>query len=312
MRIVLLSRRARSYSTGRLVEAARARGHTCRAVDPEECSLVLDGPRRVVYYKSRRLLNISLVMPRLGAHANEFAVSILESLQELGVPCLNKAEAMALARDKLRLLRALGEAGIAVPRTLLCRRPEEIGRKVQLIGGPPVLLKGLQGTHGAQTILAENMGSIVSIVESFWEAGKNLLLQHAPQRGREVRAFVVGGRVLTAVRRPPRAVVEKPGPRRTGRLSSPPRPEWPHEVVQLTRPVRALAIRAAAALGLSVAGVDLFDGRGGPLVLDVNPAPGLEEAERSSGIDIATEVVRYAEAQVAVDAPDVALEALAT
>jgi ribosomal protein S6--L-glutamate ligase len=292
MKLVLLSRRARSYSTGRLVEAARARGHTVHAVDPEECSLVLDGRATVVYHKSRRLLNVSLAMPRLGAHASEFAVSLLESLVEMGVPCMNRPDAMALARDKLSLLRALGRAGVAVPRTLFCRRPEEIGRKVQLIGGTPVLLKGLQGTHGPQSIVAENLDSIVSIVESFWEAGKNLLLQQVVQGGREVRALVVGGRVIAALRRPPRALPEK-RPKKNAA------PAWPPEAIELSRPVRTLAIRAAEALGLSVAGVDLHDGKGGPLVLDVNPAPGLEEIERATEIDIAQEVVRYAELLVA-------------
>jgi ribosomal protein S6--L-glutamate ligase len=310
MKIVLLSRRSRSYSTARLVEAARARGHVCRAVDPDECSLVLDGATTVLYHKSRRLLNVSLIMPRLGAQASEFAVSLLDSCEELGVPCMNGPAAMALAKDKLRLLRQLGRAGIAVPPTLLCRRPEEIGRKVALIGGPPVVLRGLHGSHGVQAIAAEDLGSIVSIVESFWEAGRNILLQRAMTGGREVRAYVVGGRVIAALRRPPRALPDRGGARRA-------RPGargagWPLEVVELTRPCRALAIRSAEALGLSVASVDLFEGRGGARVLDVNPAPGLEEVERATETDVATEVVRFAETFVARRAGLALSEALST
>jgi ribosomal protein S6--L-glutamate ligase len=295
MKIVILSRRSRSYSTERLAQAGRARGHTCQAIDPEDCSLVLEADRPVVYFKSRRLLNVSLAMARLGAQANEFALTLLQAFDEAGVPCVNRPDAIANARDRFRSLRALGRAGIAVPRTLLCRRPEEIGRKVQLIGGPPVLMKVLgaaQGMGGA--IIAENMDSIVSIVESFWEAGRNILLQQVVGRGREARAFVAGGRVIGAVRRLRPA--DARDPRGVG------------EPAELARPARALAIAAAGALGLDVAGVDLHEGKGGPLVLEVNAAPGLEEVERATGIDVAGEVLRFAETLVDARAGEVAVE----
>jgi ribosomal protein S6--L-glutamate ligase len=293
MKILVLSRRSRSYSTERLVQAARGRGHTCQAVDPEECSLVLEGGRPVIYYKSRRLLNIALSVPRLGSQATEFSLSMLQALEELGVRCLNGPDSISNARDKFRSLRVLGRAGLPTPRTLLCRRPEEIGRKVQLIGGPPVLIKVVQGGQGPGAIVAENMDSIVSIVESFWEAGRNILLQQVMGRGREVRAFVVGGRVIAAVRRAPLAARSRGVQyQRQARVG-------PGEPAELTRQYRALAIQAAQALGLTVAGVDLHEGKGGPVVMEVNAAPGLEEVERATGIDVAGEVLRFAEAFVA-------------
>src|SRR4051812_7092839 len=134
MKIVILSRKSRSFSTERLVEAARGRGHQCQAIDPEECSLVLEGGRPVVYYKSRRLLNVALAVPRLGSQSTEFSISLLQAFDGLGIPCLNGPDSISNARDKFRSLRVLAMAGVPVPRTLLCRRPEEIGRKVQLIG----------------------------------------------------------------------------------------------------------------------------------------------------------------------------------
>ena len=300
MKIVVLSRRSRSYSTERLVQTARTRGHTCQALDPDDCSLVLEADRPVVYYKSRRLLNVHLAVPRLGAQATEFSLTLLQAFEELGIPCLNLPDAIANARDRFRSLRALGRAGLPIPRTLVCRRPEEIGRKVQLIGGPPVLLKVLGGSHGMGAIIAENMDSIVSIVESFWEAGRNILLQQVVGRGREVRAFVAGGRVIGAVRRAPRAAE----PRDPRSATS--------EPADLTRPYRALAIRTAEVLGLEVAGVDLHEGKGGPLVMEVNPAPGLEEVERATGIDVASEVMRFAEAMVARRSAKAAPKAVAS
>ena len=287
MKIVVLAKRSHSYSTERLVEAARERGHRCHALDPEDCSLVLDGARPVVYYKSRRLLGVEVAVPRMGAAASEFALSALQAIEALGAVCLNRPDSITNARDRFRSLRLLQDSGLRVPRTLLARRPEELERKVELLGGPPVVLRVLQGTHSVGAIAAENLPAIISIVESFWEAGKNILLQrYAVERsGRLIRAFVVGGRVLAAVRR----VVQLGGVRR--------RPQRPREAMpaELNRPCRALAIRAAHVLNLDIAGVDLVEARGGPMVVEVNPSPGLEELELVTGVDLAGEIIRFAE-----------------
>jgi ribosomal protein S6--L-glutamate ligase len=291
MKIVILSKRSRSYSTERLIQAARARGHRCHAIDPEDCSLVLEGSTRpVIYYKSRRLLNVGLAIPRLGASPSEFTISTLQCFESLRVPCLNRPDAITNARDRFRSLRVLAAAGLEVPRTLLARRPEELPRKVQLLGGPPVTLRLLQGTQNVGAIVAVEGHAIVSIVESFWEAGKNILLQqYVPEaRGRELRAYVVGGRVIGAVKR-----VTRLGEFRT-HLHKP----REAQSVELTRAFRALAIRAAEILELDIAGVDLVESKRGPMVVEVNPAPGLEELERASGIDVAGELVRFAESYV--------------
>lgn len=291
VKIVLLARRSRAYSIERLIQAARGRGHRCLAIDPEDLSLVLDGGERpTVYYKSRRLIHVDLGMARLGAAPSEFAVSALQCFEALGVPCLNAPDAITNARDRFRSLRALAGAGVAVPKTLLARRPEELERKVRLLGGPPVILRLLQGTQNVGAIVAEDMHAIISIVESFWEAGKNILLQQyrGEGRAREIRAIVVGGRVIAAVRRATRLGEFRANIHR-------PREAVPAE---LTRPCRALAIRAAELLNLQVAGVDMIEARGGPWVAEVNPAPGLEEIERPTGTDVAGEVVRFAETVV--------------
>jgi ribosomal protein S6--L-glutamate ligase len=288
MKIVLLAKRSRAYSTERLIQAARARGHRLLALDPEDLSLVLDGAERpVVYHKSRRLLKVGIAIARLGAAPNEFAISALQCLEALGVPCLDAPEAILHARDRFRSLRALAAAGMRVPRTLLARRPEELERKIQLLGGPPVTLRLLQGTQNVGAIVAEKEHSIISIVESFWEAGKNILLQqyHPESRGRELRAFVVGGRVIGAIRRVVRLGEFRTQIHRT-REAAP---------IELSRAHRALAIRAAEILGLSIAAVDLVEAKGGPVVGEVNPTPGLEEVERTTEIDVAGEIVRFAE-----------------
>lgn len=291
MKILILSKRSRSYSTERLIQAARARGHRCHAIDPEECSLVLDGATRpVIYYKSRRLLNVGLAIPRLGAVASEFTVSALQCFEALGVPCLNGPDAITNARDRFRSLRVLAAAGVKVARTLLARRPEELPRKIELLGGPPVMMRLLQGTQNVGAIVSGEPHAIISIVESFWEAGKNILLQqYVPEaRGRELRAYVIGGRVIGAVKR-----ITRIGEFRTHL-------HRPREAVatELTRNYRALAIRAAEILNLEIAGVDLMESRGGPMVVEVNPAPGFEEVERAGGIDVAGELVRFAESYV--------------
>jgi ribosomal protein S6--L-glutamate ligase len=288
MKIVILSKRSRSYSTERLVQAARGRGHRCHSLDPEDCSLVLEGGRRpVIYYKSRRLLNVGLVIPRLGAAPSEFTISALQCFEAHGVPCLNAPDPLTNARDRFRSLRVLAEAGVRVPRTLLARRPEELERKVALLGGPPVILRLLQGTQNVGAIVAEKEHSIISIVESFWEAGKNILLQEYVReaRGREIRAYVIGGRVIGALKRTARI-----GEFRTHLHK-------PREAVAVEPPraYRALAIRSAEVLDLEIAGIDMVDARPGPMVVEVNPAPGFEELERATGIDVAGELVRFAE-----------------
>ncbi len=293
MKIVLLAKRSRAYSTERVIQAARARGHRCLALDPEDLSLALDGgPRPVIYYKSRRLLNVSLALARLGAAPNEFALSALRCFEALGVPCINPPDAILQARDRFRSLGVLAAAGIRVPRTLLARRPEELERKIALLGGPPVILRLLEGTQHVGAIVAEKTHSILSIVESFWEAGKNILLQqYLPEsRGRELRAFVVGGRVIAAVRRVTRVGEFKKNIHRPREATS----------VDLARARRALAIRAAEILGLPIAAIDIVEARGGPLVVDAHPTPGLEEIERPTDVDVAGEIVRFAEAHVAV------------
>ena len=288
MKIVVLAKRSRAYSTERVVGAARARGHRCHSIDPEDCSLVLSGePAPVIYYKSRRLLNVGLALPRLGVAPSEFTISALQCFEALKSPCINAPDAITNARDRFRSLRVLAAAGLRVPRALLARRPEELERKVQLLGGPPVILRLLQGTQNVGAIVAEQEHAIISIVESFWEAGKNILLQqYVPEtRGREIRAFVVGGRVIASVKR-----ITRVGEFRT-RLHRP----GEAYACEIAKAYRALAIRAAEVLSLEIAAVDLIETKEGPMVVEVNPAPGLEEIERATEIDVAGEIVRFCE-----------------
>jgi ribosomal protein S6--L-glutamate ligase len=286
MNIVVISRSRWIHSTRRLIQAGEALGHRVRIVDPLHCTLLIDQPKPKIFYKGRRLVKADVVIPRIGASVTHYGLSVLKTFESRGIPVLNDAVAVAMARDKFLSLQILSRNRIAVPRTLFARNPRDLDAKLDLLGELPVVLKLMEGTHGVGVMLAENRDAVHSIVSSFWELGKNIFLQRfvSESKGKDIRAFVVGGQVVGAMRRTAKVGEFRSNIHRGGQ----------GERVDLAEPYVRAALRAAKVLNLRVAGVDLLESSEGPLVMEVNASPGLQGIEAATGIDIAAAIIRYA------------------
>ncbi|HEY7472185.1 MAG TPA: RimK family alpha-L-glutamate ligase [Gemmatimonadota bacterium] len=287
MRLLLLSRQRWLYSTRRFRESAARRGHDLAIADPLECALAIadGGPRLVV--QGRPVHDIDVGLPRIGASLPGQGVAVVSHLEAMRVPVVNGSAAIRRARDKLLALQVLSRSGIAVPRTVLPRSPGQLEQALEIVGGPPVVLKLLRGTQGVGVILAETRGAAASTLDALWGLGQDVLVQEYVEEsaGRDVRALVVGGRIVAAMRRRARSGEWRSNIHRGGAgTRADLEPEY----------VRA-ATSAASAIGLDVAGVDLLEGRGGPLVAEVNASPGFEGLERVCGVDAAGAILDHAE-----------------
>jgi ribosomal protein S6--L-glutamate ligase len=287
MRILLLSRNAALYSTSRLVLAGRARGHDVDVVDPLDLSIVVARGRPTLGYAGSRLPRYDVVIPRIGASITRYALSVLRELEENGAVLLNGAYAVAISRDKVRSLQLLARERIAVPRTVCMRNLAGLEATLDLVGGCPAIVKLPHGAQGIGTMLVESEGALLALLETLWAMGQEVVLQEYVREsdGRDVRAFVVGGRIVAAMRR-----TAAPGEFRSNLHRG------AHaEKVELNRRYQKCALAAASALGLEIAGVDMLEGKNGPVVVEVNSSPGLEGIEAASTIDIATAVIGLAE-----------------
>jgi ribosomal protein S6--L-glutamate ligase len=287
MRVIVLSRQRLLYATRRFHEAARRMGHRLRVLDPLACTLVLDPGGTRLVHRGREIRSADCAIPRIGAALPGEAVAVVTHLEAMGVPTLNRSEAIRRARDKLLTLQILASRGISVPRTVLARSPESLDYALELVGGPPVVLKLLHGAQGVGVILVESRSMIGGTLDTLWALGHDVLIQEfvAESRGRDVRALVIGGRVIAAMRRQARGDEWRSNLHRGG----------VGESLSLEAAFERAAIESTRALGLDVAGVDLLEGRNGPQVIEVNASPGFEGLERVTGMDIAGAILRHAE-----------------
>lgn len=301
MQLVVLSRQRHLYSTRRFREVVRRRGHGLQILDPLACTLSIDGRRAGVLYGGREVVDVDCVVPRIGAALMGHSVAVVSHFESMGVPVVNRAEAIARARDKLLALQLLAARGVDVPRTVLARDPAELDRALELVGGPPVVLKLLQGTQGVGVILAESRAAAAATLDTLWGLGQQILIQEfvGESRGRDVRALVVEGRVIAAMRRQAAVGEWRSNLHRGGS----------GEQVELQPVYVEMALEAARIVGLDVAGVDLLESREGPRVMEVNASPGFEGLERVTGrdvagaiIDLAERIAEQAEHRVAVSA----------
>ncbi|MCU0727945.1 MAG: RimK family alpha-L-glutamate ligase [Planctomycetes bacterium] len=286
MDVLILSRNVAIYSTRRLTEAFRARGFAVRALDPAAIGVRLgpEGPSLATAGLSLPLPAVAV--PRIGVQVTEHALAVLAQLELLGVPLTAGSRAVHASRDKMLALQTLAAAGLPVPPTALARQSPDADWAVSAVGGPPVVLKFLTGTHGVGVFLAESVDAARTVLDAMWGIERNLLVQKFVKSaaGRDVRLFVVGGEVRAAMRR-----FAPPGAFRAG-LHSGGRAE-----ALVPEPALAdLAVRAAAALDLSIAGVDLLESEDGPLVNEVNSSPGLEGIEDATGVDLAATIADHA------------------
>jgi ribosomal protein S6--L-glutamate ligase len=286
--IVILSRNRKLYSTRRLVEAAKALGHAPRVLDTLRCNMVLGRDRPGILYRGEELLatDVHVVVPRIGASITGYGLSVVNQFDLMGVSVLNAAIPIARSRDKLRALQLLSRFGIDIPRTVMCRYREEVPQAVELVGGLPCIIKLIQGTQGVGVMIANTEAEVRGMLDTLWTLGQEILLQElvAESRGRDVRALVVGDRVVAAMRRTARAGEFRSNIHRGGVA----------EAVALDREFAEAAVKAARVMGLEVAGVDMLEARTGPKIMEVNSSPGFEGIEAVSGVDVARAYVEHA------------------
>lgn len=291
--MAILSRKKTLYSTRRLCEAARAQGFKPRVLDVLHCNLVLEAGHPRIFHKGEEVKGLAVALPRIGASVTAHGLSVVRQLEAQGVPVLNGSAAIGRSRDKLRALQLLAGAGVDIPRTVLARGGGDMGVLVEQVGGLPAILKLIQGTQGVGVMIAHSKAEVESILSTMWNLGQEILLQEfiAESRGRDIRALVVGDRVVGAMRREAKSGEFRSNLHRGG-AGTP---------IALPPDVAALALRAAQVIGLEVAGVDLLEAKGGPKVMEVNSSPGFEGLERATGLDIAGAIVARA-AQLATGA----------
>jgi ribosomal protein S6--L-glutamate ligase len=286
--IVILSRNRKLYSTRRLVEAAKALGHAPRVLDTLRCNMVLGRDRPRMLYRGAELLaaNVHVAIPRIGASITGYGLSVVNHLDMMGVPVLNAAVPIARSRDKLRSLQLLSRFGIDIPRTVMCRYRDEVEGAVEMVGGLPCIIKLIQGTQGIGVMIANTEAEVAGMLDTLWTLGQEILLQElvAESRGRDVRALVIGDRVVAAMRRTARAGEFRSNIHRGGVA----------EALSLEREYAEAAVKAARVMGLEVAGVDMLEARTGPMIMEVNSSPGFEGLEAATGADIATTYVQHA------------------
>jgi len=291
MRIAILSRGPRLYSTRRLKEAAQQRGHSARILNPLSCSIeVVEGSPRL-YYKNRKLSSYDAVIPRIGASITFFGTAVVRQFEQMGVYCVNPSHGITVSRDKLRALQVLSRHRIGIPTTVFVRHVSEILPAIERMGGPPVVVKLLEGTQGIGVILADSTKVASAIIETLSGPAKmSVLLQQfvKESKGRDIRAFVVGNRVVAAMRRTAAGDEFRSNLHRGGKA----------EVVDLDEQYTRTAVHAAQIMGLRVAGVDLLEGKDGPVLMEVNSSPGLEGIEAATGVDVAGEIVSLIEDEV--------------
>jgi ribosomal protein S6--L-glutamate ligase len=283
MKLAILSRNPRLYSTRRLVEAGRQRGHVVRVLDPLRCYMRIDAGRFDLRYKGRTLSGFDAVIPRIGASVTRYGTAVLRQFELMGCHTPNPSDAILRARDKLRAHQLLAAHGIDLPATVFGDNPDDTADLLALLGAPPHVIKLNEGSQGAGVMLTEKLSASQSVVEALRGLYASFVVQEFVEeaQGADLRCFVVGERVVAAMRRQAPEGDFRSNLHRGGQAAA----------AIATAEQAAVAVRAAATLGLAVAGVDLIGSARGPLVLEVNSTPGLEGIEQVSGVDIAGAIV---------------------
>lgn len=291
MKIAILSREPKNYSTKRLVEACKKRKHKVKVFNTLKFSIRVEKGNPALFYKDDLFEGYDAVIPRIGASITFFGTAIIRQLEQMGVFCLNTSLAITTSRDKLRAIQTLSRHNIGIPVTAFVRNKDAIIPAIAEVGqGEPVVIKLLEGTQGVGVILADTDKVAQAIIETLQSANINVLIQKfvKESKGKDIRAFVVGGQVVAAMRRVAQGDEFRSNVHRGGNV----------EAVKLSEEYEQTAIHAAQIMGLEVAGVDMLEGKDGPSLMEVNSSPGLEGIERASGADIAGAIVDYLEQKV--------------
>ena len=287
MKFIMLARNPGLYSHRRIVEAARARGHQIDVINTLHVHMRITSNQAVVRHGGKTLPVCDAVIPRIGASVTHYGLAVLRQFEMQGVFPLNESVAIGRSRDKLRALQLLARAGVGLPATAFAHGPRKAEDVVTEVGGAPVVVKLLEGTQGMGVILAETAASAISIIEAFSAANVNILVQEFVREagGSDVRALVIGGRIVAAMKRSGRKGDFRSNLHRGGKA----------EAAELTPEEQTTALRSAEALGLNVCGVDMLRSSRGPLVLEVNSSPGIEGMEAATGVDVAGAMIEFLE-----------------
>jgi ribosomal protein S6--L-glutamate ligase len=290
MKIVILSRNPKLYSTKRLVEAAETRGHEVLVIDHLKCIIEIEKKKPKIFYNGEYLENVDAVIPRIGASVTFYGSSVVRQFEMMKVFTAVKSEALIESRDKLRSLQVLSRAGVGLPRTVFTNYTKDVNHVIKSVGGTPLVLKLLEGTQGLGVVLAETKNAATSVIEAFNGLKARVIAQEfiSESKGADIRAFVVDGTVVGAMKRQGVKGEFRSNLHRGGSAS----------IIELSDEEENTAIKAARAMGLGVAGVDMLQSDSGPLVLEVNSSPGLEGIEEATQKDIAKQIIRYIERHV--------------
>ncbi|HVX11436.1 MAG TPA: 30S ribosomal protein S6--L-glutamate ligase [Pirellulales bacterium] len=291
MKIAILSRKPSLYSTRRLKESGEQRGHEVRVIDYLRCYMNISSLKPVVMYQGAPLEEIDAVIPRIGAPHTFYGTAVVRQFEMKNIFSANESQAITRSRDKLRCLQLLARNGIGLPVTGFAHSTKDVQGLITSVGGAPLVVKLLEGTQGIGVVLAETQKAAESVIEAFRGLEANILVQEYIQEagGADVRCFVIGGRVIASMERRARPGEFRSNLHRGGTATK----------ARLTPEERSTAVRAAKAMGLNVAGVDILRSNHGPVVMEVNSSPGLEGIERATGLDVAGKIIEFLEKRAA-------------
>ncbi|MAV90954.1 MAG: 30S ribosomal protein S6--L-glutamate ligase [Bdellovibrionaceae bacterium] len=287
MKILILSRNSKLYSTQSLIAAGEKRGHEVEVVDPLLCYMDITSKKPAVFFRKKRIEGVDAVIPRIGASVTFYATAVLRQFEMMGVYCVNESVAISRSRDKLRALQLLSRKGVGLPTTGFAHSTQMTDDLIDVVGGAPLVIKLLEGTQGKGVVLAETKSAAHSVIDAFRNLDAYFLVQEFVREasGADLRCFVIGGKVVASMKRTAKSGEFRSNLHLGGKA----------EKVKITPEERETAVRAAQVMGLNVAGVDLVSSSRGPLVLEVNSSPGLEGIEKTTGRDIAGLVMDFIE-----------------
>ncbi|GHA06786.1 putative alpha-L-glutamate ligase [Arenicella chitinivorans] len=287
MKIAILSRNKKLYSTRRLVEAGQVRGHEVDVIDTLQCYMDITKSRSVVRYGGKELPRYDAIIPRIGASITFYGTAVVRQFEMMGTFSVNESVAISRSRDKLRSLQLLSRRNVGLPRTGFANKSTNIKDLIKTVGGAPLVVKLLEGTQGIGVVLAENNKSAESIIEAFMGLNANILVQEFIKEagGADIRCFVVGGKVVAAMKRQGADGEFRSNLHRGGSAT----------LVKLSKEERATAVNAAKVMGLNVCGVDILQSASGPVVMEVNSTPGLEGIEKATGKDVGELIFQFIE-----------------
>lgn len=290
MNIKILSANANLYSTQRLIEAAKKRKHHIEVVNHTKCDIVIEKKNPIIIYNGKKLDHTDAIIPRIGASVTFYGTAVVRQFEMMHVFTTTESQALVRSRDKLRSLQILSRAGLGLPKTVFTNYSKNVKEIVEQAGGAPVIIKLLEGTQGIGVILAETKKAAESVIEAFNNLQARVIVQEFIKEagGADIRAFIVDGHVVGAMKRQGKEGEFRSNLHRGGNAT----------VIELSDEEEIAALKAAKAMGLGIAGVDMLQSARGPLILEVNSSPGLEGIEKATGKDIATTIIKYIERHV--------------